>query len=596
MKGPNITSMTLVGETAYGLRIVWGDSYPPGYVIFTIIDPNGVSYDGGAYFMHLPQPSPLPSPPSSPSPPMSQPPSPPSPPSPPPSPSSPPSPLLLPSPPPPACPNGGIIGDNNNCNTCGDQCTMFQICTTNVCTFTTVTFYEDNDYSNPTFTGNSPVAFTPARCICLNLEDNGYSGFSFNVGPDQLATYTGTNCTNYMHVPNVDSNATCYNGTLGDQNVTSSDIYCDSFLVDGDYFIINDQLMSLEVCDNLPITNIPPPLSPPPPSPPLLQLSPPLSSFLGSINIETKSGFNYTTYSYQLSVNEVLTNVINNNNELILTMKFVINNTTVTTMLNQDTFDIPDVHIYDINSSLIYTFNIVATYVATELTVATIYPNNTGSRRKLLRAVTGNPLTNPLINHPGCDDFVDTACTIPCCEQHDVCYYTNHCSRSSWFGDGSYQCILCNIIVVGCLLSTGLRDCADYCDTCGHECTSTKTFSNKNSCFDSQCGMSYDCTGGCPLCPSNNLSPNECCNCDVCQSPPSPPPPSPPPPSPLPSPCSYDCQDGPVVTFANEDECIAFCTDASTFGGTCCADEIGLGYAFCVSLGQAGCALTCGTC
>ena len=56
MKGANITSMTFVRETEYGLRI-WEDSDPPGYVIFTVIDPNGVSYDGGAYFMQIPQPS-----------------------------------------------------------------------------------------------------------------------------------------------------------------------------------------------------------------------------------------------------------------------------------------------------------------------------------------------------------------------------------------------------------------------------------------------------------------------------------------------------------------------------------------------------------
>ena len=80
-----------------------------------------------------------------------------------------------------ACPNGGVTGDNNNCATCGDQGTLFQIYTMNVCTLTTVTFYGDNTYSNPAFKGGNPVAVTPVRCICQNLGDNGHSGFSFTL-------------------------------------------------------------------------------------------------------------------------------------------------------------------------------------------------------------------------------------------------------------------------------------------------------------------------------------------------------------------------------------------------------------------------------
>lgn len=85
-------------------------------------------------------------------------------------------------------------------------------------------FEEVQDTDFEFSTGNNHEAITPMRCVCYNLkQQNGYSGFSFNVEPNQVATYIGANCTDHMHKPGIDTSARCYNGTLGDQNVLSKD-------------------------------------------------------------------------------------------------------------------------------------------------------------------------------------------------------------------------------------------------------------------------------------------------------------------------------------------------------------------------------------
>ncbi len=158
----------------------------------------------------------------------------------------------------------------DTCSTGGNPCTNLQICAGGKCVSTAVTFYQDivaDQVGNVTVAqvGDGPVLITPARCVCYELEaDNGYSGLSFNFEPNQLATYTGAGCTDIVHTPHVIGvNNTCYNGTIGDPTVVSTDLYCDDFYIgesSSDFYNINDNLLSMEVCDNL--LSIPPPLPP----------------------------------------------------------------------------------------------------------------------------------------------------------------------------------------------------------------------------------------------------------------------------------------------------------------------------------------------
>ena len=170
------------------------------------------------------------------------------------------------------------------CSPGGNPCTNLQICAGSKCISTAVTFYQDivaaDQVGNVIVAqvGNGPVSITPARCVCYELEaGNGYSGLSFNFEPNQLATYTGVGCTGIVHTPHVIGvNNTCYNGTIGDPTVVSTDLYCDDFYIGesfSDFFNINDNLLSMEVCDILlppsPDTPASPTLVPPPLPPPL---------------------------------------------------------------------------------------------------------------------------------------------------------------------------------------------------------------------------------------------------------------------------------------------------------------------------------------
>lgn len=117
----------------------------------------------------------------------------------------------------------------------------------------------------------------------------------------------------------------------------------------------------------------------------------------------------------------------------------------------------------------------------------------TGGRRNLLQVS---------MNRPGCDYWIDTACTIPCCAKHDICYKENQCTIRSWRGLEGSNCNSCNGNVVYCILSSALLTC-NQC----RENTPAAT-----SCYDSNCNVQYDCPGACP-CLTLSTPPEGCCSC-----------------------------------------------------------------------------------
>jgi hypothetical protein len=225
---------------------------------------------------------------------------------------------------------------------------------------------------------------------------------------------------------------------------------------------------------------------------------------------------NYTASSHQLSGNHVQTNVTNGYGVLELSMSFMTNNATVTAMSllpnyrKNVTWYIPELLHVHINASSIFAFDTVATYVAAHIKFATTHPNSTASRRKLLNGMHTGDMGQ---DHPGCDDFIDTACTINCCAQHDKCYHDNSCSASSWLSpSASAECTNCNLQVVNCLVQT-VPFCGLKCF--GHSLSSSVA-SGGNSCYDHNCNVFYDCPGVCPNCPipyADPSPPDGCCNC-----------------------------------------------------------------------------------
>lgn len=89
-------------------------------------------------------------------------------------------------------------------------------------------------------------------------------------------------------------------------------------------------------------------------------------------------------------------------------------------------------------------------------------------------------------NRPGCDFFPDTRCTLSCCAEHDLCYFENDCSISSWWWTASPACKECNSKVASCIL----RACF----------FGVEGDPNSDTCFDSACGQSYNCSDGTCTC------------------------------------------------------------------------------------------------
>ena len=246
----------------------------------------------------------------------------------------------------------------------------------------------------------------------------------------------------------------------------------------------------------------PPSTSPPPPLPYYLE-------------VDVSPGVSYRAHSDVLSENNIITNVINSNGDLVLTVEFL--KTTVVPILpnntNLPTLDIPNLLNAAINEYVITSINTVATYIAAQVVFALTTVKTT--RRTLLRS---------LLDNPGCDLFPDTACTIPCCAQHDKCYHDNGCTSLSWIY-GSSACINCNNIVVNCVFSS-----PSSCSECAG------LTPKGESCYDNKCNIFYDCPGSCP-CSLTSTPSNGCCECpSPCQKSPTPTPTQTPTPVPTPTP------------------------------------------------------------
>ena len=237
----------------------------------------------------------------------------------------------------------------------------------------------------------------------------------------------------------------------------------------------------------VPVHRIPPP--PPVTRPPLHYLE-----------VQIGPGVNYRAHSDVLSEDNIVTTVVNSSGAIVLTVTF--KNVTIIPMLPNSTklptLIIPELYNVNVNESFINAINTVATYIATQVTLAV----NAVVKRKLFRRA--------LLDDPGCDLFPDTACTIPCCAQHDKCYRDNECSFSSWLY-GSLACINCNNIVVNCIYAGAPLSCS--------ECAGRGA---GRSCYDHTCDAFYDCPGGCP-CHLSSTPSNGCCECESpCKTPPAP--------------------------------------------------------------------------
>ena len=332
--------------------------------------------------------------------------------------------------------------------------------------------------------------------------------------------------------------------------------------------------------------------------------SPPPPSIPTILEVQIGPGVGYTASSTVSSPKTVITVVTDINGKLVFTMYFstAAGSTAVSALLPDNTgliFDIPELVGLQINTTTVYAFNTAATYVASQVVFAAANPDSTASRRKLLNGMHPG---DDQQDHPGCDDFLDTACTIGCCAQHDLCYATTPggCHASSWHPTVITSMLLppivvpptgdcalkCNAAVVGCLILKSIP-CGAACGSCAllpPACIASVQPSGGQSCYDHACGKFYDCEGGCPTCPIPYLTPSPpdgCCNCLSPCKPPG---------------CGYTCQNGHEVNFRNGEECAAFASDGGALGSVCCTDLSFFAYAFCVVFGQAACGLSCGLC
>ncbi len=64
--------------------------------------------------------------------------------------------------------------------------------------------------------------------------------------------------------------------------------------------------------------------------------------------------------------------------------------------------------------------------------------------------------------------WLDGGVLRPCCDIHDQCYYKNGCTFRSWWFQGSWSCVACNIEAVLCMtLRTYLCEYTDNCPIIG---------------------------------------------------------------------------------------------------------------------------------
>jgi hypothetical protein len=211
------------------------------------------------------------------------------------------------------------------------------------------------------------------------------------------------------------------------------------------------------------------------------------------LSLQTGPNTSYSASFRLFSDYQVTTSISSSNGARVLTVDFftdsAVANLTLPDGTRLSSLSIPQISGVAINKHVINAMGLSALYAATQVVNAIAIP---GGKRKLLRA---------LLDNPGCNGFIDTACTIPCCAVHDKCYYNNGCSALSWIHVEGYRCDACNGDVMGCILASFSLTC----DQCANNAQIGK------SCYDHTCDTFYDCPGGCPCSLTNSNS--QCCNC-----------------------------------------------------------------------------------
>ena len=221
--------------------------------------------------------------------------------------------------------------------------------------------------------------------------------------------------------------------------------------------------------------------------------------------LQTGLGISYSVNLHLLSNHELTTVVTNNNGVHVLSINFFLDTAKAVPILPNGT-EIPTLYISSIlgltlNENVVHDISTAAVYITTQVIYAMTIPLG----RKLRRA---------LLDNPGCNLFPDTACTIPCCAQHDKCYRDNSCTADSWtiFYENT-ACSQCNGLVVDCIEKSASSTCS--------ECEGNTNAKGK-TCYDAICDKFYDCPGSCP-CSLTSTPSNGCCECSSpCQESPSP--------------------------------------------------------------------------
>lgn len=245
------------------------------------------------------------------------------------------------------------------------------------------------------------------------------------------------------------------------------------------------------------ISTMQPPVFAAPPPPAVTDFSP-FSTTPPPPYFHTGLNTSYSAHSHSAYDHQVTTTVTSNSGVPVLTVSFSTD--AAVTLVLPDGTELPALSLLQLsgfffNDSSIKYINTAAIFITTQIVSAMAT-----HRIRLLRK---------LLDNPGCDNYPDTACTIPCCALHDKCYHDHNCTYSSWIFDQGSACSKCNSDVADCVSYSSTYLTCDQCEG--------KTPIGK-SCYDHQCDAYYDCPGKCP-CYSSAPS-DGCCECkSPCQTP-----------------------------------------------------------------------------
>jgi RHS repeat-associated protein len=88
------------------------------------------------------------------------------------------------------------------------------------------------------------------------------------------------------------------------------------------------------------------------------------------------------------------------------------------------------------------------------------------------------------VDRPGCTgvpDFLENACRLECCAQHDYCFDVHNCSALTWLIPWPPECVACNLAVVGCFLDCLLHPDRDDPNRWNYYCSCHNVWFNDPS-------------------------------------------------------------------------------------------------------------------